>query len=424
MFKAKTQPEINIRLTECIGPAFYDLYWDVTEARHTYYNLKGGRGSLKSSFISLMIVLGIMNNPDTHAVCYRKVADTLSTSVYNQMLWAIEKLGVQEYWHCTVSPMKCEYLPTGQKIMFRGLDKAAKSKSIKVPFGYIAYLWFEEFDEFASPEEIRKVQQSVVRGGTRFFVFKSMNPPKSKANWANSYMEEQALRKDTYTSHTTYLQAPEEWLGPVFIEEAEYIKETSPKTYEHEYLGEAVGNGTEVFDNIVSYRITDEDIARFDHIYNGVDWGWYPDPFHFGKMHYDANRRILWIFAEYRVNKKTNQETGKYLLESGLVRPRIDIVTCDSAEHKSTADYRVLGINARDAEKGPDSVRYGIKWLQGLTEIRIDPRRCPKTYDEFTHYEYELNKDGEPTSSMPGADNHSIDMTRYAMEPVWKRKGR
>ena len=424
MFNSTQQEQININFSDCIGPAFYDAHWDIIDGLHTYYNLAGGRGSLKSSFVSIEIVLGIMQNKDTHAVCYRKVADTLSTSVYNQILWAIEKLGVQDYWHCTTSPMKCEYLPTGQRIMFRGLDKAAKSKSIKVPFGYIAYLWFEEFDEFTGEEEIRKVQQSVVRGGTKFYVFKTMNPPKSKSNWANSYMEAQSLRSDTYTSYTTYLQAPADWLGPVFIEEAEYIKETSPKTYDHEYLGQAIGIGSEVFDNLDSCRITDEMIAGWDRVYHGVDWGWYPDPYHFGSQYYDAARRELWIFAEYRCNKTKNEDTANYLIENGLIRKKIDVVTCDSAEQKSTADYRNYGINARNAEKGPDSVRYGMKWLQGLTKIHIDPRRCPHTWNEFKNYEYELDKDGNPTSNYPDMDNHSIDECRYAMEQVWKRKGR
>lgn len=411
-------------LSECIGPAFYDLHWDITDGLHTYYDLEGGRGSLKSSFASLEMVLGVMDDPLANGICYRKVGDTLRDSVYEQILWAIDKLNVNHLWHCTVSPLKCTYKPTGQVILFKGLDKAKKSKSIKISKGYFKYLWFEELDEFAGPEEIRSVQQSVIRGGTKFFVFKSMNPPKSRTNWANKQMELDKLRDDTIVSHTTYLQSPKDWLGQQFIDDAEFLKEVNPNSYEHEYLGKAVGTGTNVFDNIVGRAITEEEISRFDQIHFGVDWGWYPDPFHFGKMHYDANRRKLYIFYEYRVNKQTNQQTGNYLLDNGIIRKNIDIVICDSAEHKSTADYRALGIAARDAEKGPDSVRYGIKWLQGLNEIVIDPIKCPHTYKEFSEYEYELTKDGEPISAFPDEANHSIDMTRYAMEPVWKRKGK
>lgn len=412
-------------LTDCIGPAFYKVHKDVQSKKHTYYDLIGGRGSLKSSYSSVEIVFDMMKkeNSQKHAVIYRKVGDTLETSVYAQIEWAIDKLGVSHLWKLTKSPMRVEYLPTGQRIIFKGLDKAAKSKSIKVPFGYIAYLWFEEFDEFGGEEEIRKVQQSVVRGGDDFLVFKSMNPPKSRQNWANEYIEKEKLKKDTYVSQTTYLTSPKEWLGQQFIDDAEWLKEVNPKAYEHEYMGIPVGTGTEVFDNLEIREITDEEIARWDNLYRGVDWGWYPDPFHYGCMYYDSRRLILYIFEEFRTNKMKNADTAQ-VLKDEFNLGRYDVVTCDSAEEKSIADYRSYGINARAAEKGPGSIRYGMKWLQSLVKIVIDPKRCPETAEEFKKYEYELDKDGNPTSNYPDKKNHSIDMTRYAMETVWKRKGK
>lgn len=412
-------------LSKCIGKAFYGVHKDIQAGKHTYYDLTGGRGSLKSSCVSVEIIYNMMKkvNKNKHAVIYRKVGDTLETSVFSQIEWAIDILGVSRLWKLTKSPMRAEYLPTGQKIIFKGLDKAAKSKSIKVPFGYIGYLWFEEFDEFSGEEEIRKVQQSVIRGGNDFVVFKSMNPPKSRQNWANDYIEKEKLRKDTLVSQTTYLTSPKEWLGQQFIDDAEWLKMVNPKAYEYEYLGIPIGNGTEVFDNLEIRQITDEEIARFDRLYRGVDWGWFPDPFHYGCMHYDSTRMILYIFEEFRTNKMRNSETGK-ILKDKFNLGRYDVVTCDSAENKSIADYRSYGINARGADKGPDSVRYGMKWLQSLIKIVIDPVRCPETAKEFKKYEYELDKEGNPTSLYPDANNHSIDMTRYAMERVWKRKGR
>ena len=412
-------------LTKCIGKAFYPVHNDIKSHKHTYYDLTGGRGSLKSSFVSVEIIYNMMKkeNAKKHAVVYRKVGDTLETSVYSQIEWAIDILGVSSKWKLTKSPMRAEYLPTGQRIIFKGLDKAAKSKSIKVPFGYIAYLWFEEFDEFAGEEEIRKVQQSVIRGGDDFVVFKSMNPPKSRQNWANDYIEKEKLRSDTYVSQTTYLTSPKEWLGQQFIDDAEWLKMVNPKSYKHEYLGIPVGIGTEVFDNLEIRQITDEEISKWDKLYRGVDWGWFPDPYHYGCMYYDSARMTLYIFEEFRANRMKNIETGSVLLDKyGLTK--YDVVTCDSAEPKSISDYRSYGINARGAEKGKDSVRYGMKWLQSLIKIVIDPIRCPETAKEFSKYEYELTKDGEPTSVYPDANNHSIDMTRYAMEQVWKRRGR
>ena len=411
-------------LTKCIGQAFYTVHNDIKVGKHTYYDLIGGRGSLKSSFVSIEIIHNMMKseNKMKHAVVYRKVADTLETSVYSQIEWAIDMLGVKHLWKLTKSPMRATYLPTGQRIIFKGLDKAGKSKSIKVPFGYIAYLWFEEFDEFNGEEEIRKVQQSVIRGGEDFVVFKSMNPPRSRRNWANDYIDKEKLRKDTLVSVTTYLQAPKEWLGKQFIDDAEWLKEVNPKAYEHEYIGIPVGTGTEVFDNLEIRQITDEEIAKFDRIYRGVDWGWYPDPYHYGGMYYDSARMTLYIFQEFRANKMRNSETAKAIKDKFNLS-RYDIITCDSAEKKSISDYRAYDINARPAEKGPDSIRYGMKWLQSLVKIVIDPIRCPETAKEYNKYEYELDKDGNPTSVYPDKDNHSIDMTRYAMEQVWKRRG-
>lgn len=411
-------------LTKCIGSAFYKVHNDIKAGKHTYYDLIGGRGSLKSSFVSIEIIHNMMKseNKMKHAVVYRKVADTLETSVYSQIEWAIDMLNVKHLWKLTKSPMRATYLPTGQRIIFKGLDKAGKSKSIKVPFGYIAYLWFEEFDEFNGEEEIRKVQQSVIRGGEDFVVFKSMNPPRSRRNWANDYIDKEKLRKDTLVSVTTYLQAPKEWLGQQFIDDAEWLKEVNPKAYEHEYIGIPVGTGTEVFDNLEIRQITDEEIAKFDRIYRGVDWGWYPDPYHYGGMYYDSARMTLYIFQEFRANKMRNLETAKAIKDKFNLN-RYDIITCDSAEKKSISDYRAYDLNARGAEKGPDSVRYGMKWLQSLVKIVIDPIRCPETAKEYNKYEYELDKDGNPTSVYPDKDNHSIDMTRYAMEQVWKRRG-
>ena len=412
-------------LSKCRGKAVYNVHKDIQSGKHTYYDLTGGRGSLKSSFVSIEIIYSMMKkeNKNKHAVIYRKVGDTLETSVFSQIEWAVDILGVSHLWKLTKSPMRAEYLPTGQKIIFKGLDKAAKSKSIKVPFGYIGYLWFEEFDEFAGEEEIRKVQQSVVRGGNDFVVFKSMNPPKSRQNWANDYIEKEKLREDSLVSQTTYLTSPIEWLGQQFIDDAEWLKMVNPKAYEHEYLGIPIGNGTEVFDNLEIRQITDEEISRFDRLYRGVDWGWFPDPFHYGCMHYDSARMILYIFEEFRTNKMRNSETGR-ILKDKFNLGRYDVVTCDSAENKSIADYRSYGINARGAEKGPDSVRYGMKWLQSLIKIVIDPVRCPHTAKEFKKYEYELDKDGNPTSVYPDKDNHSIDAVRYGLERVWKRKGK
>ena len=413
-------PAETIRLSNIIAPAFYSVHWDIEDERHTYYDLYGGRGSTKSSFISVEIVLGIMQDINANAVVFRKVGNTIALSVYEQLLWAIEVLGVRHLWKCTTSPHRMLYKPTGQVILFRGLDTAKKMKSIKVAQGYLKYLWFEELDEFAGEEEIRSVQQSVLRGGPHFIVFKSFNPPISQSNWANQYV--MRPRGDTLRHKSCYTDVDPSWLGPQFLADAEELKQSNPRAYEHEYLGNAVGTGGEVFENLDIREIEDEEIARFDNIYMGIDWGWYPDPFHWSKSHYDAARRTLYVFDEYRTNKTPNAQTWMNLkLLKGVKED--DVITADSAEPKSVSDYREYGSNCRAAIKGPDSVRYGVKWLQSLRKIVIDPVRCPATAQEFTTYEYDRTLAGEIITGYPDRNNHSIDSIRYALERVWRRKG-
>lgn len=410
----------NIKLTDIIGPAFYPVHWDILEGRHTYYDLYGGRGSLKSSFCSAEIVLGILSDKKANAAIFRKVQSTIGQSVYAQMMWTIEALGVREHFKCITSPHKMIYLPTGQEIIFKGLDKAEKTKSIKTARGYFKYLWFEELDEFAGDEEIRLTQQSVIRGGTKYIVFKSFNPPISQSNWANQYIL--IPRRDSLRHKSCYLDAPQEWLGQQFFDDADALRETNERAYQHEYLGNPVGTGGEVFENVEVREISDEEIRHFDNIYMGIDWGWYPDPFHWSKSHYDSARHTLYIFDEYRANKESNEATWNALVMMKGVTGS-DVITADSAEPKSVSDYREYGAMCRGAVKGPDSVRYGVKWLQSLKAIVIDPVRCPATADEFTKYEYERDAKGEIISGYPDANNHSIDSIRYALERVWRRKG-
>jgi PBSX family phage terminase large subunit len=402
-----------------VAPTFAPVIHHIENRDYQEYVFPGGRGSTKSSFVGLQVVDLIMKNEGIHALVGRQVADTLRTSVYAQIQWSIDALGLEDEFHCTVSPLEITRKSTGQKIYFRGADDPGKIKSIKVPFGYIGILWLEELDQFKGEEEVRKIEQSVIRGGELAYIFKSFNPPKSANNWANKYIKiPKATRLVTWSN---YLDVPKHWLGKPFLDEAEWLKEVNPAAYENEYMGVANGTGGNVFDNVVIREITDEEISQFDRIYNGIDWGWYPDPFHFGRMHFDANRRKLYIFMEYRCNKQSNRQTADKLIEMGITAN--DIITCDSAEPKSIGDYKSYGLLARAAEKGPGSVEYSMKWLQSLTEIIIDNSRCPYTANEFLNYEYERDKEGNIISGYPDKDNHAIDSVRYAMNPVWKRRG-
>jgi phage terminase large subunit len=421
---------------DAIAPSFLDVYRDINNHNHTEYVLSGGRGSTKSSFVSLAFIYLLINNPAVHGLALRQVKDTIRDSVYAQLQWAIGELGLSDQFKSTISPFEMEYLPTGQKIYFRGANDPGTIKSIKPPFGYIGLLWFEELDQFHGPEAVRKIEQSVIRGGDDAWIFKSFNPPPTRSNWANKYL---AIPKATQFQHkSNYLTVPVEWLGRTFIEEAEHLKEVNPNAYEHEYMGNPVNDGGLVFPNVVLHAITDEQIAQFDRVLNGLDWGYAINPASYGKMHYDATRRILYIFAEAQYLRKSNEALFNRLVEDGLIRkeeyleddnpkkPVVsypDLIIADSAEPKSVGDFKSFGANIRGAEKGPESVRYSMKWLQGLTSIIIDPVRAPVHAQQFSNYEYERTKDGEIIDEYPDKDNDAIDDTRYATNLIWRRRG-
>ena len=407
----------DIRLSKKIGSAFYDVAHDVFLHGHTHYDFSGGRGSLKSSTVSVLVPLLLINNPGTHALVLRKVANTIRDSVYAQYIWAIGELGMAAYWEAKVSQMELIYKPTGQKIMFRGADDPMKIKSIKVTFGYIAVTHFEEKDQFAGRAEIRTILQSTMRGGSKYWNFESYNPPISRDNWANKDSLEE--RADRLCHKSTYLQAPPEWLGEQFLAEAEHLKATDERAYQHEYLGIPVGTGGNVFDRLELREISDAEVASFDKLYQGVDFGWFPDPFAFIRLYYDRTRETIYLLDEIYQNKMSNEQSAKIILQRGYNDTRI---ICDSAEPKSVADFRAMRLPAFEAIKGPGSVEYGMKFLQRRT-IVIDRKRTPHAYDEFVGYEYERNRDGDIISGYPDANNHLIDAVRYALEPVSRRMG-
>ena len=398
---------------------------DILQSRHTHYWFPGGRGSRKSSVISLCIIIGMMNDAvngiTSHCVALRKVGNTIEDSVFAQFKWAIEMLGVSNEWEIRTHPCKLIHRtrkPDGtvriQTILFRSSkneDDEKRIKSIKFDEGYCKYAWFEELAEFTSMEEIRSINQSLMRGGDVYSFFYSYNPPKSVSSWVNA--EELLLREDRLVYRSTYLDTPPEWLSRQFFIEAEELKKNNELAYRNEYLGEATGTGGAVFTNIEVRPITQDERKKFDNILDGIDFGYAVDPVCYLQMHFDKTRRTLYIFREiYKVgmsNRELADEIKKVKIGKGFI-------TCDSAEPKSIDELRSLGLRTKPAKKGPDSIDYGIKYLQKLVKIVIDQKYCPNASREFSLYEYEKDKYGNFKSKYPDLNNHAIDCTRYAIE--------
>lgn len=417
----------DIKLSSVIPPHFHGLYEDFINEKHSHYWLKGGRGSVKSTMASELIVLGIMRNPETHAVCTRRNKVDLHGTVFAQIKKAIHLLNVEHLFKIPVADQGAPpitYKETGQKIYFTGLDDPDGLKSITVPFGYIKYSWYEEIHQLSGMNKIRSANQSIRRGSDeRFITFYTYNPPRSKTNWVNEESEKLELRDDFFVSHSTWEMLPEEiahkWLGPDWIRDATELKQNDYTSYQHEYLGIAVGYGTNVFKNLDITEIDDDVIKVFDNVQGGVDFGFSIDPVAYVRSHYDKARRILYIFDEIFAPEILNRQLAQLIL--GKCAPGEKVI-CDSAEPKSIAELREQGVNAHKAKKGPGSVESGTKFLQELNGIVIDKVRCPNTAREFANAEFDTDRFGNVINRLKDENNHSIDATRYRMETEMKRK--
>lgn len=410
----------TVRMSDKVLPAFIS-FWKACnrrERRKLYKVLKGGRNSSKSTHIAIRIIHDMMKYP-VNALAVRKVATTLEESVYEQLLWAIEYLGVSHLWRKQKSPLRLIYKPRGNMILFRGADKPEKIKSIKKSAFPIAILWVEELAEFKTEDEVSTVVNSIIRAelpaGLNYDIYYSYNPPKRKQSWVNKKFETQFLPANVFVHHSTFADNP--FVSKEFIEEANQVKEKNEFKYRWEYGGEPIGSGVVPFTNLTFRRITDAEIKHFDNIRQGIDWGYAADAFSFVRMHYDKTRRRLYIFGEIFGVKLSNREVAEKLKKNGWHR---QTTIADSAEPKSIAEMEERNIRIKGAEKGPGSVEYGEKWLDDLEEIIIDPVRCPNTAKEFEDIDYQTDKDGNIRSKLEDKDNHSIDATRYGCEDDMK----
>lgn len=373
--------------------------------------LGGGRGSTKSSAISLIITSELERDENACALVLRKVGNTIRGSVFEQIQWAIDTLGVGDHWEATVSPMEMVNSRTGQKIIFRGLDEPRKIKSIKLKRRkFFKFVWFEELDEFDGEGEIDNVLDSALRGGPGGMAICSYNPPKSANNWVNRLAanppESCLVHKSDYT------MVPKEWLGPVFIRRAEEMRQRNEIAYRHTYLGECTGEGGAVFKNLKIRPISQTDRTRFEINPDiGMDFG-YVDPNTIIKSYYEAGRvRTLYIYEEFCQPEQTIRQIAAGCKR--IARGR-ELIRADNASAQVIYELRMEhGINITGAGKGRGSRVTGYDWLRDLDAIIIDPATCPNAAREFAAYEYARDKNGQMIERYPDGNDHTIDATAY-----------
>lgn len=416
-----------------IGKAFLDAHRSIAYREHVDYWFGGGRGSLKSSFASLEVVKFIEENPTQHGVVLMKEKVNIRDAAYAQIVWAIKTLELEDDYDMPESTLRIKKKSTGQLIIFRGCDNPKKMKSVKVPFGRIGIAWFEEVDQFKGMAEIRSVRQSVTRGqdeaDSEFIRLYTFNPPRSKSCWVNVEMEKiKDEGKPVYES--TYLEAPAEWLGKQFILDAQDLKENDPQSYDHEYMGLPVGTGGDVFDlvnKVVFREITDEEIAAFDNIHCGQDFGFFPDPWAFGKHEWQPGSRTIMSFYEDGGQKLQPDEQAERIKDaltwsdSEGMEPEYHYITVysDDARNDLISAQYGFGVDARAAGKG-NMRKASYQWLASVTWV-IDPNRCPELAKEVREMQYEQNKDGEWLNTIPDKNDHYVDATRYAFMRIARR---
>lgn len=419
-----------ITFDKLFPPSFYSLHNDVVRRRWREYWLHGGRGSGKSTFIANEILLGMMDDARkyfageiskdelSHAIGYRKVGSECRDSVYAQFQKNIARLNLNGVFRSVDSQLRIYFLPTMQMIRCRGCDEADKQKSVTTKFGYFKYLWFEELTQYNGMEEIRSVKQSVLRGGSEHVTFYSYNPSMMASNWVN---QEALIPKEGRINHgSSYLGMPPEWLGDEFLFEAEELKKHNELAYRHEYLGEVTGTGGNVFGNVVVRKITAEERARFDNFHYGLDWG-YTNAFVWVETHHDVKRKRLYITDEIYATHLTTPQAAEKVKEKDM---HFLPVYADSEDANAIAQFNnEYGILTLPVVKGPDSRRFGFRWLQDLHEIVIDPETCPNAAREFTAYEFEKDKFGNLIEEYPKENDHVLDAVRYANENEAIKRG-
>lgn len=442
----------QVRLTTLIAPPFYPLHKKIKAGKSIALWLKGGRGSTKSSFAAIEIISGIIDDPEANAIVFRKVGDTIKDSVLATLLWAIEKLEVEHLFEHTISPARIIYKPTGQVILFKGLDKAMKLKSIKLKRGYFKWSWYEETAEFSGPEELRNVGQSIKRGGDVFIEIYSYNPPIDPQAWINDHVTKIQAQIELdpgcgkTVHHSTYYDVPPAWLGEQFLTDAAELLAENPLAHEHEYMGLAVGI-SEAIIFAGKYTIeTFEPKPHWDGPYYGGDWGFSQDPSTLVKCWIEvldeskpiekAPKNLYIEYAEFGKRIELDEYEQFYdggtfnhptlgkRAHSGVPGVRKGKIMADCSLPATISHVKSKGFDVVGAEKWPESIEDGITVLLAFHKIIIHTR-CKEMAKEARLYSFKIDRiTKQVTRDIVDKFNHGWDAVRYALAKFIVRKSK
>lgn len=403
----------RVNIAQVIGGGYKDFWF----SQHRYLIVKGGRGSKKSTTAALKIIYTMMKQPLTNALVIRRVFNTLRDSCFQQLKWAAERLQVSHLWKFTLSPLEAVYLPTGQRILFRGLDDPMSITSITVDKGYINLVWFEEFYQVEKEDDFNKIDMSIrgeMEPGYYKQIIMTFNPWSEK-HWIKRRFFD---NPDSNTLALTTTYKCNEWLGADDIALFEAMKINNPRRYRIEGEGEwGVSQGL-IYTNVSEREFDILEVSKRPGTTSifGLDFGYTNDPTAFICGIVDEKAKELYIYDEHYEKAMTNSDIAKMIKYKGYAKEQI---IADSAEPKSIEEIKRAGIpRIKAAAKGKDSILNGIQLIQDYKLI-VHPK-CENTLLELSNYIWDT-KDGAMINKPIDDYNHLLDALRYGMERIKRR---
>ena len=397
-------------LPDIVGKG-YRTFWNF---KGRYRICKGSRASKKSKTTALWIIYNMQRYKEANALVIRKTFRTLKDSCWTDLKWAVHRLGTDYLWQFTLSPLEATYLPTGQKILFRGLDDPLKVTSITVGVGVLCWMWVEEAYEIMSEEDFDMLDESI-RGECPEGLWKQITMtfnPWNERHWIKSrFFDVQDPEILAITTNYTC----NEWLDEADLQVFERMKVNNPRRYKVAGLGGwGIVEGV-VYDNWTEETFTLEQIRK-EHpslkTCTGLDFGYTNDPSAYIVCYLDLQSKDLFVYDEIYQTGLSNQRIAGLIKRSGYGKEKI---TADSAEPKSIDElHNVHNLRIKGAKKGKDSIKNGIQWIQDL-KIHVHPR-CVNFVTEISNYTWNTDKFGKRLNVPIDDFNHLMDAMRYALE--------
>ncbi|WP_336849735.1 PBSX family phage terminase large subunit [Staphylococcus epidermidis] len=402
---------MEVQLDKIVGGGYNQFF----NNKNFYRVVKGSRGSKKSKTTAINFIYRIMEYNWANLLVVRRFSNTNKQSTYTDLRWATNRLGVKHLFKFNDSLPEITYKPTGQKILFRGLDDPLKITSITVENGILCWAWFEEAYQIETFDKFSTVVESIRGSIDDSDFFKQITVtfnPWSERHWLKpTFFDEDTKLNNTFSYTTTY--RVNEWLDEVDIARYEDLYRTNPRRARIVCNGDwGVAEGL-VFEN---FEVKEFDwvkkLKEKQVVAHGSDFGFTQDPTTLISTIVDLKNKELWIYDEHYQRGMLTDEIYQMYLDKGLKNAKIN---ADSAEKRLITEIKRKGIsNLKPSIKGQGSIMQGVQFIQGF-KIYVHPT-CEHTIEELNTYTFDQDKDGNWLNKPIDANNHLMDALRYSLE--------